>query len=412
MPQDSIDTEPFPWHLGVFDAHCHPTDTMSTIPSIPSMKTRVLTVMATRIQDQKLVTSTAETHGVKSSDPARWSREECVIPCFGWHPWFAHQMYFDDDDEEEQKGTDNKPGELEGEAKLSHYQNVLQPRRETLSEEDKEILLSLPSPLPFSTFLAETRQNLLAHPYALIGEVGLDRAFRIPVAWSPSAWSQRDPNVTPGRREGRRLTPFRCSPQHQKRIFKKQLQLAAEMGRAVSVHSVQGHGLVFEALQELWAGHEKVVQSKRERKRRGVDHESVAASMNYTDSDESKSTNTTSTPKPYPPRICLHSFSGSSALLTQYLHPAIPVRIFVSFSTAINLSNELDTETPPALEDVIRSVPDHMLLVESDLDRAGEDVDVRMEDIVRRICRIKGWGLEEGVRQLGRNWHGFVFGTE
>jgi len=35
-----------------------------------------------------------------------------------------------------------------------------------------------------------------------------------------------------------------------------------------------------------------------------------------------------------------------------------------------------------------------------------------MEDIVRRICEIKGWLLEDGVRRLGGNWRRFVFGVE
>jgi Tat protein secretion system quality control protein TatD with DNase activity len=392
--------EAFPWHLGVYDAHCHPTDTMSSIETIQDMKTRVLTVMGTRSEDQDLVISAADKHSVKSSDAEKWAKEECIVPCFGWHPWFSHQMYIDEDGDEQRK-TDT----LTGDAKLKHYQSVLQPFRDNPSEEDRQTFLSLPDPTPFSVFLAQTRRHLERNPYALIGEIGLDRSFRIPESWTNNAdlWARRNHTLTPGGREGRRLTPFRCSPSHQKAICKKQLQLAGELNRGVSVHGVQAHGLVFEVLSDLWKGHELPVLSKRERKKRGQDHPSVENDMSDPTQIEQKA-------KPYPPRICLHSYSGNASNFKQYLNPAIPAKIFASFSTAINLADTLEDETPAAFEEIIKTVPDHMVLVESDLHTAGEEMDRRMEDIVRRICRVKGWGLEEGVKQLGKNWRAFAFG--
>jgi Tat protein secretion system quality control protein TatD with DNase activity len=401
MPADTASSgkdEALPWHLGVYDAHCHPTDTMSSIETIQEMKTRVLTVMATRGEDQDLVISAADKHSVKSSDPEKWTKEECIVPCFGWHPWFSHQMYIDENGDEE-RNIDT----LTGDAKIKHYQSVLQPFRDSPSEEDRQTFLSLPDPTPFSVFLAQTRQHLERNPHALIGEIGLDRSFRIPESWTNNAdlWARRNHTLTPGGREGRRLTPFRCSPAHQKAICKKQLQLAGELNRGVSVHGVQAHGLVFEVLSDLWKGHELPILSKRERKKRGQDHPSVENELSDPAQEQQA--------KPYPPRICLHSYSGNASNFKQYMNPAIPAKIFASFSTAINLADALEDETPAAFEEIIKTVPDHMVLVESDLHTAGEEMDRRMEHIVRRICKVKGWGLEEGVTQLGKNWRAFAF---
>jgi Tat protein secretion system quality control protein TatD with DNase activity len=296
----------------------------------------------------------------------------------------------------------NEPKSLVGDEKLKHYQDVLRPARTELSDDDRRIFLSLPDPMPFSTFISKTREYLEKYPYSLIGEIGLDRSFRIPEA--SESQESRDESLTPGGREGRRLTPFRVDLAHQKKIVKQQLQLAAEMDRAVSMHGVQAHGVVFEVIKELYQGHEKKVLSKREKKKRGTDHSSVPIDENSIDETRQEKSRT------YPPRICLHSYSGNPSSFKQYLDLSIPVEIFASFSTAINVSEDLDGETPKTFEEMIMTVPDHMLLVESDLHTAGERMDIYMEDIVRRICKIKGWGLEDGVKRLGDNWRRFIFG--
>ncbi|KAF1992182.1 Metallo-dependent hydrolase [Aulographum hederae CBS 113979] len=386
--------EPFPWHLGVFDAHCHPTDTMDSIASISEMQAKVLTVMTTRAEDQELVARTAKDLGVKVEDaelpPEQWKdRPPRIVPCFGWHPWFSHQMFDGDEYNGAEKLDDNQ--------KVEHYRSVLIP-----PSEDHGFLTSLPDPRLFGDFLAQTRRFLEQHSLALVGEVGLDKSFRIPQAWLPESKESRDASLTPGGREGRRLSPYRVHMDHQRKVLKAQLRLAGELKRAVSVHSVQTPGIVYEVLQELWKGHEKQVLSKRERKRLQQDK-----ARNAEEPDSAfQSGSQDAEPKPYPPRICLHSYSGPVEALQQFLAPSVPAEIYFSFSTAINFSSGPASKA----EDTIRAVPDEFILVESDLHIAGHRMDQHLEDIVRLICRLKNWSLEDGVKTLGRNWKRFVFG--
>jgi len=382
--------EPFPWQLGIFDAHCHPTDTMSSIELIPRMKARVLTVMATRRQDQELVAGVADTYGLRLTDVKNlWGENEVrgrMVPCFGWHPWFSHQIY---DDRERELGQANATPD-----KAAHYETVLSP-----TPEDHEFTSGLPQPLLLSAYLAYLKEYLHKHPFALVGEVGLDRTFRIPNDWLLGQEEGRDPSLTPGGREGRRLSPYRVRLEHQRSILKAQLDLAGEMHRAVSLHGVQTHGALFATVQATWRGFENKTVSKRSKKKHSnsAEHE-----------QSGKADRTDAIPPPYPPRICLHSYSGPPDTLRQYLNPAVPTEVYFSFSMVINFS----TSRYDKAVQVIKAVPDDRILVESDLHCAGERMDDLLEEVTRSICEIKGWSLDEGVKQLAINWRQFVFGDQ
>ncbi len=387
----------FPWHLGVFDAHCHPTDTISSLDSISTMKARALVIMASRAQDQELVARFAEAHGLMSSISDllmvhATKQPPCqIIPSFGWHPWFSHQLYND--------SLAHSPEGTSGMNKLDHYRAVIVP------SPDIDFLRGLPEPRPLSLYIAEARSHLEKHPFALVGEIGIDRTFRIPEhspANAPAARAKIS-GLTPGGRDGKRLTPYRVHMHHQRMILKAQLDLAGELSRPVSVHGVGAHGSLFEIFQETWRGHEKKRLSRRARKRRA----SIAqAHLNEDENENEEQELDALTKKRFPPRICLHSYSGHPTSLKQYLDSSVPATIFFSFSKLVNFSSSVSPKT----RDVVKALPDERILVESDLYCAGKPMDGLLEQVVRIICEIKDWPLERGIQQLASNWVHFVFG--
>lgn len=402
----------FPWDAGAFDAHCHPTDTMSSIATIPGMKARTLTIMATRSQDQDLVSDVASKHGLKTRPSLDTDASGRVVPSFGWHPWFSYQLV-NDKDQSSATPPESTSEEAVHDFKKKHYTSVLSP-----PPQDEAFISQLPTPTLLSAFLDATRSRASSHPVALIGEVGLDKGFRLPDKWEAGA--PRDESLTPGGREGRRLSPHAVAMGHQVAVLKAQLGLAGELGLPVSVHGVQAHGVLYDAIAALWKGHERDVLSKRERRQVAPNAEDWSSSEDE-DSDEEggdkpkerkqkagdKAGQKKVESKPFPPRICLHSFSGSTEVLHRYIKPQVPADVYFSLSTAINLS------TPSGVErfaEIVKEIPNDRILVESDLHTAGVKMDDALEDMYRRVCEVKGWGLREGLERVGRNYEAFVFG--
>lgn len=335
--------------------------------------------MATRTQDQPIISEMAELHGVKDRDSFSHGSPNTIVAGYGRHPWFSHELYDDTVSEPTFALGDSEDVEA---AKERHYKAVLTP-----SPQDPAFWHDLPTPEPLSEFISATRIRLKADPLAMIGEIGLDKAFRLAKQWESPALKDQDPERTPGGRQGRVLSPHHICMEHQKTILMAHLSLAGELGRAVSVHGVQVHGLLYDALSSCWKGHERKGRNQRSRMKGAVEPDMG--------------------PKPYPPRICLHSFSGKGDAVKQYLKPSIPARIFFSFSMANNLRSEGGWAKA---EDAVRMVPDNRLLVESDLHAAGERMDGELEEIYRTICEFKGWGIEEGIKQIADNYREFVFG--
>lgn len=391
--------ERFPWDVGVFDAHCHPTDTMATVASIPEMKARALTIMSTRSQDQNLVLHVAAEQGVGDRDIlfSEKGTDRRILPSFGWHPWFSYQIFDDTVAGPTYDGTE--------ESRIAHYDKILSPAP---SSKDKSFSTRLQDPRPLSEFIQETRSRLEKHPHALVGEIGLDKAFRIPESWGSTDHVTRDEDLTPGGREGRRLSPHRVTIEHQTAVLKAQLRLAGELDRAVSVHGVQVHGGVYNAISDCWKGYEKEVLSRREQRKVAANADAFAEDSDEAPNDTSNKAVTNGASKPFPPRICLHSYSGPVNIMNQYLHKSVPAKVFFSFSEAVNFDPDGGDKNQKTTE-AIRTCPDNRILVESDLHMAGERMDKALEVICRKICELKGWELRKGVEQLARNYREFAF---
>ncbi|RGP74727.1 hypothetical protein FSPOR_1306 [Fusarium sporotrichioides] len=336
--------------------------------------------MATRTQDQPLIEAIVKQHGVKG--PNCFSQEQTtVVAGYGRHPWFSHELY----DDSVENPTYIPSDDVEA-AKERHYKAVLSP-----APEDPAWWHDQPVPIALSDFIAETRARLIQDPFAMVGEIGLDKPFRLPMQW-PEPRPPRDAARTDGGRERRPLSQHRIQIPHQKAVFMAHLKLAGELGRAVSVHGVQVHGLLYDTLSECWKGHELKGRNARDKERKG--------NPQMVDTGEEAS-------KPYPPRICLHSFSGKGDAVKQYLKPSIPAKIFFSFSKANNLGTDGATDKT---RDAVKAVPDNRILVESDLHTAGQRMDNELEEMYRAICEYKGWTLEYGVAQMAKNYTEFVSG--
>lgn len=180
---------------------------------------------------------------------------------------------------------------------------------------------------------AELRDLLLRYPESHVGEVGIDG-----IATDPESKIKYDSNL-------------------QWKIFMSQIEIASDLQRKVSIHSVQSHGSILDYFRKL-------------------DKDSKA--------------------KKAPPAIMMHSYSGSSEMckaLTKL--KTIGNRFFFSYSSIVNSRSKKTLE-------VIRSTPDDRILVESDVHDI-KLVDDAMMLAIEMVGKAKGWDLNKVVQQTARN---------
>jgi hypothetical protein len=152
------------------------------------------------------------------------------------------------------------------EDKDGHYRSLFLSSNpsDTQSQAFSHILPSLPHPTSLSSILSDLRTNITkfldlyksnpaVHVKPMLGEVGLDRSFRIPfIAYDPAL------PVPPEASENAahpRFTPFYVPVEHQLAILKAQLALAVELGVNVSLHSVKAQQATVALLDDMQSTH-------------------------------------------------------------------------------------------------------------------------------------------------------------
>ncbi|KAH7101225.1 TatD DNase family Scn1 [Auriculariales sp. MPI-PUGE-AT-0066] len=294
------------------DVHAHPTDNFISTDAAESLRMS-LCAMSTNARDQQLV-----------EDLAR-ERPKNIVPCFGWHPWWSHHIALEP-----------------GRSKEEHYRHLLLSESDA-SQPDKQqaftqLVSQLPEPIVLDSFIADLRTRMNAFPQALLGEVGVDRIFRIPFAREAVAGDEIG-------RSG--LSPFTVPVEHQLAVLEAQLAVAVDLGRNVSLHSVRAQQITVDLLDRM---------SKR--------HEERWKVIN----------------------IDLHSCTLTKDVL-QRINKAHR-NVYCSLSTAINVGNGSENYVK-----LIEACPDDRLLVESDFPHL-ESCEQRTWDMLVLAARIKGWRVE------------------
>jgi Tat protein secretion system quality control protein TatD with DNase activity len=206
----------------ITDVHCHPTDAQDGVPtkSMEQLQIKICAMSTTHLDQEKVKTLANEF-------------PDKVTPAFGHHPWFSHWI----STERSLSSVDDSISEKE-----RHYRSLFLPQNSnpSLKLEFMDLLSHLPDPIPLTAIINTLRDDLLTLPNAMLGEVGLDRSFRIPFDFLGS------PRV---------LTSFHIPLEHQLEILEAQMAVAVEMERNVSLHSVKSQLAtlqLFERMEMKW----------------------------------------------------------------------------------------------------------------------------------------------------------------
>ncbi|KAJ3049921.1 hypothetical protein HK097_009095 [Rhizophlyctis rosea] len=179
-------------------------------------------------------------------------------------------------------------------------------------------------------------QYLHRNPTAVVGEVGLDRSIIRP----------KLPTIS-------RFCP---SMDHQIDVFTQCLQIASQLNRKVSIHSVRSPGIIFEILRRM---------------------------------------------ENPPRRITMHSWAGEPALVRSFVKlKGVETYFGVSLKQALT----------GKFTERVAALPEDRILLESGADAVG-DVDDKLRKICGLVAESKGWTVQETAERSSKNLKAFLAET-
>lgn len=261
-----------------------------------------------------------------------------ITPFLGVHPWYSHLYSVSISNREE------------------HYRLVL-------TDISLDLLENLPDPIPLQDHLHRLRR-FAAHLTKKnkkfgIGEIGLDKLFRIPSSGYFGNLNYKGQPV---------LTKSKVRIEHQMLIFRELLDLANQFNVPVSLHCVKAHGVLYDTLRD-----------------------------NYMEI----------------PEIILHSYSGSLDQALRWINDFKKVKRRLSFSVSNFVNGK--SEKLADLEALLNVLEDRQILVESDfpideyyLNCKGKDHQLAMKSIQKTVFKFKDWDFDFGMKVLQINSQDFL----
>ncbi|EFA84463.1 hypothetical protein PPL_02496 [Heterostelium album PN500] len=216
-----------------------------------------------------------------------------AIRCFGIHPWFVHLVH------PPQSLLETNPA----------------------GDPTKMVMDSYPTVID-SSWPEKMKQLLLQHPDAMVGEIGVDKVTKC----RATGKNEQEPQWV---------------------VFNRQIEIAAELNRLVSLHCVQLHGKLLDYFIAL-----------------------PLARM--------------------PRKIALHTFSGKPSTVTSFakMKEGKGSRFYFGISF-INLSSS-------KVSKMIQAIPDNRLLLESDQNTPTE-AESSVFQVVLEISKAKSWTIQQTI---------------